>query len=236
MSSIDAIINRQFRIWESQIAQRKEGQKPHIEPPIPPPVITISRERGSRGAYFGHKLAERLGYQCLHREIIDAICGSTGYRKQMVEYLDEHYRSRLELTVASLFTGQAVDHADYVRNLYYVVLSMCRLGGVVLIGRGGNFILGQTRGFHIRVVGPREKRIENLMAFENMTRDNAADAVDQSDSERREWIHKLFKADINDPHQYDLVVNSAYIDSEEFGQGIIDAMKKKIARLKDPCE
>jgi cytidylate kinase len=235
MSSIDNIINRQFRIWESQIAERKEGEKPHIEPPPPQPVITISRERGSRGAYFGHKLAERLGYQCLHREIIDAICGSTGYRKQMIEYLDEHYRSRLELTVASIFTGQAVDHADYVRNLYYVVLSMCRLGGVVLIGRGGNFILGQSRGFHIRVVCPRDKRIQNLMTFEQMPRDSAAVAVDNSDSERREWIRKLFKADINDPHQYDLVVNSAYIDADEFVQGIIDAMKQKVARLQNPC-
>lgn len=234
MSSIDAIINRQFRIWETQIAERKEAQKPHLEPPSP--VITISRERGSRGAYFGHKLAERLGYQCLHREIIDAICLSSGYRKQMIEYLDEHYRSRLELTVASLFTGQAVDHTDYVRNLYYVVLSMCRLGGVVLIGRGGNFILGQNRGFHVRVVCPREKRIENLITFENLSRETAAAAIDQSDAERREWIHRLFKVDVNDPHQYDLVVNSAFIDTDEFVQGIIDAMHKKIARLKSPCE
>lgn len=231
MPSINDIINRQFRLWEMEKVEWPESA---AAPEPPMEIVTVSREHGSRGAHFAALLAERLGYQLMHKEIIDAICDSSGYRKRIIASLDERHRSRLELMVQSFVTGQAVDHSDYVRHLVSVVLSMARLGGVVLVGRGGNFILGPKRGFHIRFVCPKKERILNLVTYRNMTEKEAGVAIERSDAERRGLMRKVFGADIDDPHYYDMIVNSAYVDIEELVEPTIAAIKLKKKRLSQP--
>ncbi len=55
-SSIDSIINRQLRKWELEQSQLSESDKDQL---IIPSIITISRQKGSRGSYFASRLAER---------------------------------------------------------------------------------------------------------------------------------------------------------------------------------
>lgn len=228
MTSMEAIINRQLLKWE---VEKKEPPEQPADRPKPVPIITISRETGSRGSYFGSRLAQRIGYQRLHREAIDAICRSSGYRRRIIESLDESFRSRLELMVESILTGQAVDHSDYSQHLCQVVLSMSSLGGVVMMGRGGSFILGPKRGFHIRVVSPKEKRVENLMKYKQLEAGEAVKEIEQSDRARKQFISSLYHADINDPHHYDLVMNSALIDVEEMVDTTVVAIDAKMNKL-----
>ncbi|MBU8933315.1 MAG: cytidylate kinase-like family protein [candidate division Zixibacteria bacterium] len=231
MTSIEAIINRQFLLWEQL---KSEPRKEEVPTTLPPQIITVSRQTGSRGSYFASKLAHKLDCQRIHREIIDAICSSSGYRKRIIESLDERYRTVLDTLVTALLTGQAVDHGDYYRHLCQVVLSMAELGGIVLVGRGGGFILGPRRGFHIRVVCPRQERIDNLVSYKNVSATEAEESVERSDAQRREYISKLFGANIDDPSWYDLVFNTAYLDVEEMvGVAIkaFDGKMNKLARL-----
>jgi cytidylate kinase len=230
MASIDDLINRQFHLWEMQKMERLETP-PARERPMA--IVTVSRELGSRGSHFASLLAERLGYQMIHKEIVDAICASSGYRKRIVESLDEHYRSRLLITMDSLMTGQAVDHAEYFRHLVSVVLSMARLGGVVLVGRAGNFILGPQKGFHIRLICPKPERIHNLVTFKNMNEAEARSAIEQSDVQRKEFVRKLFNADIDNPHHYDLIINTGYMDIEQCVDPTVEAIGLKMARLSE---
>ncbi|UCE23258.1 MAG: cytidylate kinase-like family protein [Candidatus Zixiibacteriota bacterium] len=228
MTSIDAIINRQLLRWE---LQRKKAEEEARKRPVPPPIVTISRQSGSRGSYFASRLAEKMDYQRLHREVIDTICESAGYRKRIVESIDEKFRGDLELMVESLFTGKTVDHRDYLMHLGQIVLSMSQLGGVILMGRGGNFILGPKRGFHMRFIAPKSRRIQNLVTYKQMSQADAAKFIDESDRVRREFIEKLFDADIDNPCHYDLVVNAEYMDVEELlGVGIA-AIKAKFDKL-----
>jgi cytidylate kinase len=145
--------------------------------------------------------------------------------------LDGRFRGRLGLLAESIVTGQIVDLTDYARQLCKVVLSMSELGGVVLMGRGGNFILGPKRGFHLRVVCPREKRIENLIKYKKMTADEATITVDRSDEDRRKFVDELFGSDIDDPHQYDMVVNSSLIDVEDMVNTAVIAINAKMSKL-----
>jgi len=229
MTSIDTMINRQLLRWELQRRQAEEEKK---EQPQPAPIVTISRETGSRGSYFGSRLAMKLGYQRLHREIIDGICESSGYRKRIIESLDNRFRSSLSMMVESFFTGQSVDHSDYHRHLYRVVLSLSHLGGVIVVGRGANFILGPDRGFHIRFVCDKEKRIENLMKYKDLPREEALEDIESSDERRREFVKKLFHCDINDPHYYDLELNSTSIDVEELVDTAVTAIDGKMDKLR----
>lgn len=233
MASIEQIINRQFGMWEMQ--QKVREVTPELSPP-PPPIITISREHGSRGSYLAERLSQALGYQRLHREVIEAICQSSGYRKHIIEALDEKYRSNISMLVESLLIGQAVHPVDYARNLYLVILSMAELGGVVLVGRGGNFILGPEKGFHIRVVSPRDNRITNLVKYNAMKREEAAASITKSDYERKELILKMFGQDINNPSFYDCCINTARIDIEDIIPSILKAVDGKMNKLRHAPE
>ena len=228
MTSIDAIINRQLMRWE---LERRRFEEDRTRRPRPAPIVTVSRQTGSRGSYFASRLAQKLNYQRLHREVIDAICRSSGYRKRIVESLDERLRGEVDLLAESLFTGQSVDHSDYIRHLGNVVLSLSQLGGVIVMGRGSSFILGPRRGFHIRVVCAREQRIENLMNYVGRTRDEAVKAIDASDEQRRNFVRKLFDHDIDSPLHYDLVLNSGLIDVEEMIETAAVAIQGKMNKL-----
>lgn len=228
-SSIDAIINRQLLKWEHEHKQKADKQI-KIEEPLP--IITISRQKGSRGSYFASRLAEKLNYTRLHREVIDRICLSSGFRKRVIESIDDKFRSELGLMVESMMSGQTVDYSDYFKYLCQVILSMSKLGGVVLVGRGGNFILGPKRGFHLRFIAPKEKRIDNLVNYKFLSRDEAIHEIEQSDKTRKEFIYKLFSADIDDNMHYDLVVNAAYMDIEELLDVVIKAVHGKFLKLK----
>jgi cytidylate kinase len=228
MASIDTIINRQLLIWEG--TRERAARKPK-EPEPPPPIISVSRQAGSRGAYFAQRLSEELGYQRMHREIIEAISKSSGFRKRILESIDEHVRGDLELAFESVFTGQSVDHSDFVRHLVRVVLSMAELGGVVVVGRGANFILGPNRGVHIRVVCPVERRILNLIKYRKYSEKEAAAFVKRTDSERRDFVRKTFGRDIDDPLGYDVIFNSALIDIEEMVDAAKVVIKTKMDKL-----
>ncbi len=229
MTSLDAIVNRQLLKWE---LERKKADEEKAERPALPRIVTVSRQLGSRGSYFAERLAEKLGYQNLHREVIDAICRSSGYRKRIVESLDQKFRGSLEVMVESLFTGESVNHGDYYRHLFRTVLSMSQLGGVVLLGRGGNFILGPNRGFHMRFVAPRERRIENLIRYTGVSADEASAKIAKSDAERKELIAKLFHSNNDDARHYDMVINTAFVDVDDLldtSVGLIETKFRKLA-------
>lgn len=228
MTSIDAIVNRQLLRWE---LERKRADEERRETPALPRIVTVSRQHGSRGSYFAETLAEKLGYQNLHREVIDAICRSSGYQKRIVESLDQKFRGNLEVMVESLFTGQSVDHRDYHRHLFRTVLSMSQLGGVVLLGRGGTFILGPQRGFHMRFIAPKERRIENLIRYTGATAAEAAARIARSDAERKELIAKLFHSDNDDPRHYDMVVNTAFVEVDDLLDTTVRLIEAKFKKL-----
>ena len=185
MPTIESILDRQVRKWELERTTRLHEGGPHDRTRrLCQPVLTVSRQRGSGGTILAERLAQRFGYTLLHRDIIDRIVESAGYKRRIVESLDGHARSQLQLWFESVVQGAYVDAGDYVKALLEVIYSISELGGVVVVGRGANFILGHDRGFHIRVVAPREVRVRNLVTREGMSEHDARREIERADHER----------------------------------------------------
>jgi cytidylate kinase len=224
MSSIEALINRQLQRWEMErrLKQeaKKEGKKPEFKP-----IVTVSRQRGSQGSYLAEQLAGRLDYQLLHREIIDEISNSSGYRRQIIESLDDRVRSKIELWFEGMFKGLYIDASDYIRHLYKVIMSISELGGVVVVGRGASFMLAHDQSFHLRIIAAVPKRIENLVKYQGLTREQAEREVKELDRARSEFVRNNFRRDIDDPSTYDMIINTTYI-------GINDALELAEAGIK----
>jgi cytidylate kinase len=229
-SSIEALIDRQLKRWEVERRARREAEKEGKKPPFRP-IITISRQRGSQGSYLAEKLAERLNYQLLHKEIIEKICSSSGYRRQIIESLDDRVRSKIELWFEAVFKGMYIDSSDYFRQLYKVIMSISELGGVVVVGRGANFMLTQDQAINMRVVASVPKRIDNLVKFQGFTYEGAEREVKELDRARAEFVRNNFRRDIDDPRMYDLVINTTYINIDDGVRLAEECIKAKIACL-----
>jgi cytidylate kinase len=230
MTSIEALIDRQIRKWEVE-KKARDGQAAPKEKEILP-IITVSRQRGSSGSYLARRFAEELDYQLAHKQIIDIICSDSGYRKRIIEALDEKTKSQLGLWVEGLFQGQYVDASDYFRYLYHTVVAIAKHGGIVLIGRGGNLIATLQTGFHIRVVAPERRRVENIMKYAFVDEQTAIEAIKDSDEERSNFIKSNFNHDINDPHYYDLVINTGMIDVEDAVKIATEGLRAKMEWLR----
>ncbi len=229
--SIDAIIDRQFRRWE---LERNIGRRPemHESHPAVHPLITISREHGSPGSAIAASLADRFGYTLLQRDVIDRMCQSTGYSRRLLEALDERSRSQMATWFDSMVGGLYFDSTDYVRALFTTLYSIARLGGVVIVGRGANFIVGPERGFHVRVVAPREERIRAIAERKGISVRDAAHEVATRDHERAEFVRRLFHRSADDPLAYDLVVNASGVAPRAVAEWLAQAARLKFERLR----
>ena len=226
MRSIEELINRQLNRWEMERRRREEEIEKGVAVEIKP-IVTVSRQRGSRGAYIAERLAEKLGYQLLYREIIDEICKSSGYRRRVIESLDDKVRSRMELWFEGIFKGMYIDASDYFKQLYRIIMSVSAHGGVVVVGRAANFMLSRDQGFHMRVVAARPVRIENLVRYQQLTREQAEQEVRQFDKSRAEFVESNFHVNIDDPGAYDLILNTTYVDVDEAVQIVELGMRSK---------
>ncbi len=232
MTSIESILDRQLRRWELDRALHSKASARDEPRPRLQPVITVSRQRGAGGTTLAEKLAERFDYTLLHRDVIDRICQSTGLKHRIIESLDEHAKSQLSIWFESMLAGRYVDAGDYVKHLLEVIYSISQLGGVVVVGRGANFILGPERGFHIRVVAPRDARVRGLVEREKLSERDALRQIETSDHQRAEFVRKVLGRDIDDPLGYDLVVNSATIPLETAADLVVRAAREKFEKLR----
>jgi cytidylate kinase len=232
MPSIDRILDRQVGKWESEKSARAHEPGSRDRPGVPiQPILTVSRQRGSDGTILAERIAERFGYTLLHRDVIDRICESSGYKRRIIESLDGRARSQVQLLVESVLQGAYVDASDYLKALLEVIYSISQLGGVVVVGRGSNFILGHERGFHIRVVAPLDVRVRNLAEREGLAERDALREIEKSDRERTEWIRKACGRSIDDPLGYDLVINHVSISMESATRLVAAAAQEKFERM-----
>ena len=58
-------------------------------------------------------------------------------------------------------------------------------------------------------------------------REEAARHIDENDSSRKAFVMRFFKKDIEDPHLYDLVINTRYIGYDAAARLIVSASAAK---------
>lgn len=184
-------------------------------------VITLSRQHGCYGAETAIELQKLLdqGWVVFHREILEAIAKNSGVEEQYVEQFDEKTVPLIE-TIVSGFNKNITD-TSYLNSLKKLFFSLEERGKVIIVGRGANFML--RRGFHIRLVAPKNTRVHNLMEINNYSRAEAEREIEEADMQRKKFIKRMFGAEVDDPLNYDLMINIRDIDFKETARLIYDA-------------
>jgi cytidylate kinase len=215
MSSIQALIDRQ--LTRRQVLEKAQKARPPVVHPVAPPpltVITVSRETGSGGRTLARNLATRLQYEFIDHQIVDKLVEDSGARQRLIDSLDERTRSGVILWVEGILTGRYIDRTEYAQLLIKSVTALAEHGHSVMLGRGANVILGPRGGFHVRITAPPEVRVQSLMREMGLSPREARQMVESSDEERLRFYADVLKADVDNPNDYHLLINTGRVDLE----------------------
>ncbi len=219
-NSIAQFIKQQIRKWESGAAEKDRKTEPRKL------VITVSMQPGSGGSLVAQEVAKRLGFDYFNREIIQGIAKSAKIRAAVIETLEKERLSGIEDFISSLVKEQYLYPGIYLEHLFKVVSTIGKHGRAVIVGRGANFILPPDEKFSVRVVAPLEIRIQNVANAYNVPFEKAKKRVIRRESRRRAFVRESFNADISDPINYDLTINTGRISIESAVGAIIGGVAK----------
>ena len=208
MKTIPRIIEEQVQRWQIMQKEGKE-EKEGVS------IVTLSREPGSGGRIVAGKLADKLGINVFHQEVINEIARSADVSEKLLETLDERGLSILEDWISSLVYDRHLWPDEYLQHLMKVIGTIGKHGRAVVVGRGANFVLPPEKRFSVRIVAPQSWRIQNVSKEFDISVEEAKRRVMRTESDRRAFIRKYFNADIADPTNYDLLINTAALDVDD---------------------
>jgi cytidylate kinase len=218
--SIDQIVDEQVKKWSF-------GLKEKIDHSATITMVTVSREPGSGGKLIAKGVAERLGFDLFHQEMIHEMALSAKVSARVLESLDEKGLSMLDDWVSAVVNQQHLWPDEYLQHLLKVVSAIGRHGNAVLVGRGSNFILPVEKTLRLRVVAPTAFRAQKVAAAFDLPQKEAEQRILNTESDRRAFIRKYFHKEIFDPIHYDLVINTSKIQLEEAIEGVCRIVELK---------
>jgi cytidylate kinase len=218
--SIEKIIDEQVRKWEILRKEKKEEEEGIS-------VITVSREPGSGGRIVAEGIAERLGFDLYHREIIQEMADSADISTRILETLDEKKLSALEDWIAELVNQRHLWPDQYLKHLMKVIGIIGKHGQAVIVGRGATFILPPDQRFSIRVVAPFDDRVKNVASNFDVPLEEAKRRVLRTESDRRAFTRKYFHVDVSNPINYDVVLNTGKLSMAAAAEAALSALNQR---------
>jgi cytidylate kinase len=163
-------------------------------------IITISRGSYSRGKEIAEKVADRLGYSLLSRDIL-------------LQASEEFNIPEIRL-VRALHDAPSVlerfSHGKerYVAFIQQALLEQVQDNNLVYHGLAGHFFLrGISHVLKVRIIADLEDRVRLEMHREGISEKEARRILKKDDEERRHWAISLYGVDTVDASLYDLVLN-----------------------------
>jgi len=163
-------------------------------------VVTISRGSYSRGKEVAEKVAERLGYQCIGRDLLLATS-------------EEFNIPEIKLIRAIHDAPSVLDRFTYGKEKYMAFIQAAllrhfRKDNVVYHGLAGHFFVrGVSHVLKVRVISDLADRVRLEMEREKISEKEARRIIEKDDEERRKWSRSLYGIDTWDPSLYDLVIH-----------------------------
>lgn len=171
------------------------------------PVVTVARDHGAGGEEIAALVAERLKLPCFDRELLDAILKTAKGDPALLRTLDERLPAYSGTLLYASLMGQDDPHDEYQRLLLRMVTGIARKGGVI-VGRGAHLLVPKAHRLRVRIVGSEEVCAKRLAAGDEAAVPAKLAEVKRINAERAQYIQKVYHADLADPRQFDLIVNT----------------------------
>lgn len=165
-------------------------------------------------------LAEKLGYDCISREIL--LSASEQFN------IPEMRLVRVLHDAPSVFERFAHGKERYVAYIRAAILTMAQKGNAVYHGLAGHFFLqGIPHALKVRILADIEDRIKEEMRRMNIPEDEARYTLVKDDDERRRWGLYLYGIDTHDSYLYDLLIHTGNLSVTDAVEIILHAANQK---------
>lgn len=184
------------------------------------PLIAMTREMGSLGKDVAQGVAEALGLQVTHHEVIDNLADKMRVRKSHVIRLLDGKASILEK-----LTSDRTSLSIYTNDETFGLAQ--RNGGAVIRGWGATHLLRPVNhAICVRVCAPVEVRVERMRERLNTDdEDFVRKEVALSDEAQSAIMQRHFGVDWRDADHYDLTLNTARVPVGECVEQVLHLAK-----------
>ena len=181
-------------------------------------IIAISRGSYRRGKEVAEKVAQKLGYTCIDRDLL-------------IDAMDEFHLPEIKLVrnihdATSVLNRFPHGKERYVASIRAAVLKHCQKDKMVYHGLAGHFFVKDvSHAFKVRIVADLEMRIKEEMEREKISAQEARYILKKDDDERRKWGLFLYGIDIWDSKIYDMVINIGTLTVDDAVDIIINTIQ-----------
>ena len=194
-------------------------------------VITISRTMGSGAKIIAEQLAKKLGFFLWDKELLVTLANDSRIQREIMHYVDEKHLNHISAYVYSFLGNSQLGSMIYSRQLARTIFAVCVKNNAIIIGRGANYII--PNALHVRITASLEKRIENMMKYENLDYKAAKSKLLRSDRERTDFLSKSFDKKTALEFPYDLLLYTDRLPHED-AVGLIEmSFSQHVKRLKE---
>ncbi len=203
-------------------------RRPH-EPKL---ALTIERQTGAGALTVAEKLAEYLEAQAptenrpwtvYDQNLVQKVLEDHHLPQKLVRFMPEDRVSLIEDTMQELL-GLHPPTWTLVYHATETMLKLAEVGNVILVGRGSTTITAKLpHVFHIRLVGSLARRIERVSHYYGLGPKAARAYLEKTEQGRRDYVRRHFRANLDDPLLYHLVVNTDHLSAQEAARVVGEA-------------
>ena len=192
-------------------------------------IITIGREFGSGGREFGRKLAELIGFPYYDREIIIEISKRTSLSEKYVQNIAEHKPIiPFPIHTGRTFFAVMPDYGQSVQaEQHTIIRELAASSNCVIVGRGADYILRESKPFRIFVYSDLESKIKRCREnqsqdyeHEEMNDKELAKRIEQINKSRADYYEFYTGQKWGDKLNYDLCVNTNFVSPQKLAEAV----------------
>lgn len=196
----------QLRYLDREILQRVAKMAGY-----PDDEMIAQLERQERVPGFLERFFEAMHGLTLHPTIASATMreGYT-YDEHVAQLMIQEGLSRQAAYQKSLEQAQRYEASTtYAELVRQVIEEYAHMGHVVIVGRGGQVIVGQRpHVFHVRIIAPLEVRIQRLKLRLGADRETIHAKITASDKQRARYLRHYHHVEWDDATLYNMVINT----------------------------
>lgn len=208
----------------------KHGYRGDLFPDSPPSAfpghcLCISRQFGARGGSIAKKVAKKLGWQIYSHEILQYMASNPAAKQELYDFAGSKILDWVQGQWSQLVDERRITRTEEIEDLARVILLLGCIGNTVFVGSGAGFLIPDVNQLHARIIAPFDDRASYISQYDRLTLEDSKEKVRNSDERRVEFLHSHFKAVMNEPYCYDLILNSSRLGEDCTIQTIIQATR-----------